>query len=229
VTRPDETDEVNETVKELVRRHWNGRAPTFDDASQHGIHDDAQRDRWLSVLREWAGDDSRRVLDVGCGTGVVSLLLAELGHDVAGVDFAPEMLERAREKARRTGRSIEFFRGDAEALPVRDDAVELLAARHLVWTLPNPAAAIREWRRVVEPGGRILLIEGYWDHPEPWDEYEEIHDDLPMYNGRQPGELRAFLSQHGFRTIEHEPLTDPVLWGREPRHDYYVVSADVPH
>ncbi|WP_339105338.1 methyltransferase domain-containing protein [Haloterrigena salinisoli] len=216
------------TVKGLVRQHWDGRAATFDEEPQHGIHTDEQRDRWLEVLRERIGDEPRRVLDVGCGTGVVSLLLAELGHAVTGVDFAPAMLERAREKARETDQSIGFHRGDAEALPVPDDTVELVTARHLVWTLPNPEAAIREWQRVVEPGGRILLIEGYWDHDEPWDEYEAIHDDLPLYDGRPPDELREVLAGEGLRDVEHEPLTEPTLWGREPRHDYYLMDATVP-
>ncbi|WP_226482128.1 class I SAM-dependent methyltransferase [Natrinema amylolyticum] len=224
MTHPDRNDDA---VKDLVRRHWNDRAPTFDDASHHGIHTDDQRDRWSSVLREWTGDDPRQVLDIGCGTGVISLLLAGLGHDVTGVDVAPRMLERARAKAERANRSIEFYRGDAEALAVPDDAVELVTARHLIWTLPNPERAIEEWQRVVEPGGRILVIEGYWDHDEPWDEYEEIHDNLPMYDGRPPDELRSVLTRHGLRDIEYEPLLDPVLWGREPHHEYYIMAGTV--
>ncbi|RKD94031.1 class I SAM-dependent methyltransferase [Halopiger aswanensis] len=225
-------------VKDLVRRHWNGRAATFDDASHHGIHDAEQRERWLSVLREWTGagsdaagdprDRRARVLDVGCGTGVISLLLSELGHDVTGVDFAPEMLERARAKASAADRSIAFCRGDAETLPLPDDAFELVTARHLVWTLPNPEAALAEWRRVLEPGGRVALLEGYWDHDEPWDEYEAVHGDLPLYDGRPVDELRGELERAGYRDLEHEPLSDPVLWGREPRHEYYVLAGTVP-
>lgn len=224
VTRDDRDDG---TVKDLVRRHWNGRATTFDDERQHGIHDEEQRDRWLQVLGEWAGTDPRRALDVGCGTGVLSTLLAALGHDVTGVDFAPAMLDEARSKARRSGHPVEFLRGDAETLPIASDAVELVAARHLVWTLPNPDAAIDEWRRVVEPGGRILLVEGYWEHDEPWDEYQAVHDDLPMYDGSRPEVLREVLERGGIEDIEHERLMDPVLWGREPRHEYYVLAGTV--
>ena len=216
-------------VKELVQQHWNGRAATFDDEGHHGIHSEDQHERWLTVLREWTGDDSRRVLDVGCGTGVVSLLLAELGHAVVGLDFAPAMLDRARTKARRTTLPIEFLRGDAEGLPLPDDSVELVTARHLVWTLPHPLEAIREWRRVLEPGGRMLLVEGYWDHDEPWDEYEEMYDDLPMYDGRPPEALSEVLLREGLSEVTHEPLLDPILWGREPRHDYYIMRGDVPH
>lgn len=216
-----------DTVKELVQQHWNGRAATFDEESQHGIHSDEQHDRWLTVLREWTGDEHLHVLDVGCGTGVISLLLTELGHDVVGVDFAPEMLEHARSKAQEAGYSIEFQGGDAESLPISDDTFELLTARHLLWTLPNPSDAIREWQRVVEPGGRILLIEGYWNHGEPRDEYEHVHDDLPMYDGRPPEELRELLIQEGIGEVTHEPLMDATLWGREPHHEYYIMSGNV--
>jgi len=225
VTRQQRDDE---TVKKTVQQHWNGRAETFDDVSHHGVHTADQRERWLDVLREWAGEDSRRALDVGCGTGVISLLLAKLGHDVAGVDVAPAMLDRARQKARRAGRAVDFFRGDAERLPFPDDSFELVTARHLVWTLPDPESALREWKRVVEPGGLVVLFEGYWDHEEPWDEYEEIHGDLPLYDGRPPGELREILAGTGLDDLAHEPLRDPTLWGREPHHDYYVVRGTVP-
>ncbi len=221
-------EQSREDVKKLVERHWDGRAETFDDEAHHGIHGEDQRERWLSVLGEWTDEAPQRVLDVGCGTGVISLLLAGLGHDVTGVDVAPAMLDRARAKARRAGLSVGFQRGDAEGLAVRDGAVDLVTARHLLWTLPDPAAAVEEWRRVVGPGGRILLIEGHWDHPDPWDEYEAIHGDLPLYDGRPPGELREFLEAAGLRDVEHEPLDDPVLWGREPRHEYYAIAGTVP-
>lgn len=223
-------DRDEETVKELVQQHWNGRAATFDEESQHGIHSDEQRDRWLTILREWTGDDSLDVLDVGCGTGVVSLLLAELGHDVVGVDFALEMLKHARVKARRTDQSVELYRGDAESLAIPDNVFDLVTARHLVWTLPNPEAAISEWKRVVEPGGRILLIEGYWDHSEPWDEYKAVHENLPMYDGEPPEEMREVLVAAGLQAVKYEPdqLMDSVLWGRKPQSDYYIMSGEVP-
>lgn len=224
------SDRDGDAVKELVQQHWNGRAATFDDESQHGIHSDEQHERWLSLLREWTGNPPLQVLDVGCGTGVVSLLLAELGHDTTGVDLAPKMVQRARTKAHRADQSVEFYRGDAETLAIPDEAVDLVTARHLVWTLPNPERAISEWMRVVEPGGRILLIEGYWDHAEPWDEYEAVHGALPMYDGKRPEEMREVLTEAGLQAVEceHDELMDPVLWGREPHHDYYIMAGEVP-
>jgi hypothetical protein len=73
-----------------------------------------------------------------------------------------------------------------------------------------------------------VLIEGHWDHDEPWDEYEAIHDALPMYDGRPPGELSEVLARAGLSRVRSAPLRDSTLWGREPQHDYYVTSGRVP-
>ncbi len=223
-----ESTRDDEPVKERVHDHWDRRADTFDQEPEHGIHSDAQHDRWLEVLREWTGEDPLRVLDVGCGTGVISLLLAELGHAVVGIDFAPGMLAEAQAKARRTEDDVVFGRGDAEALPLPADAVELVTARHLVWTLPQPTAALAEWQRVLEPGGAVVLMEGYWDHDAPWDEYVEIHEELPLYDGRPPEELRDLLQQAGLEEVRYEPLMDATLRGGPPEHEYYIMRGEVP-
>lgn len=222
------SEQTKDAVKAAVREYWGDRADSFDDDSQHGIHSDTQREAWLSVLRPWTGEPTKRVLDVGCGTGVISLLLVELGHDVTGVDFAPKMLEQARSKVEQSELSATFHHGDAENLAQPNDAYDLVTARHLIWTLPAPERAIDEWRRVVRPGGRIVLIEGHWDFDETFEGYEEIHDDLPLYDGRPPEELAAFLGEQGLENVEHEPLGDSELWGQEPNYEKYIMVGDAP-
>ncbi|RKD97614.1 class I SAM-dependent methyltransferase [Halopiger aswanensis] len=221
-----------ETVKARVQQYWNDRAESYDGDSHHAVQDEAQRDAWLSVLQEWTGDGTetppRRVLDVGCGTGVISLLLAEIGHDVTGVDLSTDMLERARAKAGERDLSVAFRAEDAESIADPENAYDLVTARHLIWTLPNPTAALREWQRVVRPGGRIVLIEGHWDFDEAFDGYQEIHDELPLYDGRPPEELVTVLEEHGLERVEYEPLMESVLWGDEPEYEQYVVAGDVP-
>src|SRR5215472_12275872 len=86
-------------VTDVIRHHWNARACTFDRELGHGVHSDDQRQAWLRLLAQLAGPAPQRVLDAGCGTGVLALLLAELGHEVTGVDLAVQMLEVARLKA----------------------------------------------------------------------------------------------------------------------------------
>ena len=94
------------------------------------------------------------MLDAGCGTGILSLELAGRGHRVTGIDYAPEMLALAKEKANAAGAAIRFEHADAEALPFAPASFDLVITRHVLWTLPHPEAAIIEWTRVLRPGGR---------------------------------------------------------------------------
>lgn len=213
-------------IKHLVRAHWGDRAPTFDGAPHHGIHNQEQHDAWLDVLRCVTGGGAQRVLDVGCGTGFLTLLLAELGHAADGIDLAPAMLERACAKAQVMGLRVQFFEGDAESPRVADGSYDLLVERHVLWTLPHPDAALREWRRVLRPGGRVALIEGDWGRPGhvPPD-YERIHQALPLYGGTPPAVLAGMLTAAGFHDVTVEPLRDARLWGEEPDHERYLITA----
>lgn len=224
----DVTDRPQTDVLSKVRQHWARRAPSFDDEPQHGIHDHAQRERWESVLGTWIGQSRQRVLDVGCGTGVMSLLLEGLGHDVTAIDVARPMLEEATTKADQTNGAVSFELGDATRLAFVDDAFDVVVERHLLWTLPEPARAVSEWRRVAEPGGRLVLFEGQWNHESVRGEYEDVQEDLPLYHGLSPSDFREFLSAQGLVAVTTESLRDPVLWGREPRHHKYVAAGTVP-
>lgn len=147
---------------DVIRHHWNTRATTFDREWSQGLLSDEQHDAWLRTLARIAGDERKRILDVGCGTGFLSLLLAELGHDVTGVDLAPQMLELAREKAERSGLRIAFRVENAASLSDADQTYDLVICRHVIWILPDPARGASEWIRVLRPGGRLALIEGKW-------------------------------------------------------------------
>jgi ubiquinone/menaquinone biosynthesis C-methylase UbiE len=213
-------------VKGIVKQHWSDRAATFDDVAHHAIHSDGQRAAWVDLLRRVTEGRTVRALDVGCGTGFLTLLLADLGTRVDGVDIAPPMLEHARAKAEAQGLSIRFFEGDAESLPVPDADYDLLVERHVIWTVPNPEAALREWRRVLRPGGRVALIEGAWGRRETVQpDYEPIRDALPLYGGSPPSVLSAMLEAAGFGEITTEPLLDPALWGDEVRHERYLITG----
>ena len=79
-------------VKELVRQHWNRRAAEFDLEASHGLLTDAQARAWRRIVAGLAGTAPLDALDIGCGTGFLSLLLAAQGHRVTGVDIASTML-----------------------------------------------------------------------------------------------------------------------------------------
>ncbi|MBP1993355.1 class I SAM-dependent methyltransferase [Paenibacillus eucommiae] len=216
--------ELNEIeIKGLVKQHWNARAAEFDQVPQQGLHNKAQHQGWLHIWNELTGDKKLRVLDLGCGTGFLSLMLAELGHQVTGVDFAQEMLSMARWKAEQANLSIEFRFEDAESLHLPDGGFDLVVARHLIWTLPNPAKAMGEWWRMLKPDGRIALVEGQWDHQDNKSDYELIRGRLPFYSGQPSDQLAALLKQQGFTSVIVEPLMDAALWGETPTQDRYIV------
>jgi ubiquinone/menaquinone biosynthesis C-methylase UbiE len=149
-------------ITPLIRSHWNLRAGNYDGDSDHGIVTDVQRRAWRAVLARVAGEPPRQVLDVGCGTGSLAILLAELGHTVTGIDMAAQMLEQARQKVEAAGVSVRLLLGNVSELSDADGTYDMVVARHVVWTLPDPARTLREWRRVVRPGGCLAIFEARW-------------------------------------------------------------------
>lgn len=218
----------NADVKEAVRLHWDHRAATFDERPNHGIQSALQHEAWLLVLRRLTGTTRLHALDVGCGTGFLALLLAELGHHVTGVDFAPEMLVLAERKAVDAGLAVTWRLGDVETLPDADGTYDLLIARHLIWTLPDPAHAVREWQRVLRQGGRIVLIEGHhWERPRILTGYESIHTRLPFFGGVPGEQLAEFMRAEGLKDVMVQPLMDAALWGETPQRQRYMVTGQL--
>jgi SAM-dependent methyltransferase len=97
------------------------------------------------------------VLDVACGTGNLAIIAARQGCRVTGIDIAANLVAQARERARKAGFAIEFYEGDAEALPLPRERFDLAVSMFGVMFTPQPAVATEELRRVTRPGGQIGL------------------------------------------------------------------------
>jgi 2-polyprenyl-3-methyl-5-hydroxy-6-metoxy-1,4-benzoquinol methylase len=82
-------------MSETVRAFWNSQATTFDEEPDHGLLEPAIRDAWRRLLLEYLPPPPAHVVDLGCGTGTLSVLLAEAGYRVQGLDLADEMLATA--------------------------------------------------------------------------------------------------------------------------------------
>lgn len=214
-----------DSVKALVRQHWDRRAADFDLEPSHGLLNDVQARAWRRLVGNLAGSAPIDVLDMGCGTGFLSLLLAELGHHVTGVDVAPSMLAKARTKAAGQGLPMKFLEADAEAPNLPDASIDLIVERHVLWTLPHPEMALDAWRRLLRTGGRLILIEGQWGTDERREEYAQIHERLPLFGGRPGAEIATLLRAHGFAPVKVEPLMDSDLWTELPAHPRYLVTA----
>lgn len=157
----DVAERRNYSLRDEIKAYWSERAATFDLSPGHEIFSEEERAAWHRLIRRHLGDgEGRMALDLASGTGVVSHLLDDLGFRVTGLDWAEPMLERARHKARERRRKISFRMGDAENTMEPDEYYDAVVNRHLVWTLVDPAAAFAEWRRVLKPGGRLLIVDG---------------------------------------------------------------------
>lgn len=141
---------------ERVRSTWDERAPSWDECSQANA---AAPDRATDLARIAAALQLRpgsRLLDAGCGSGQFAVAFARLGCQVTGVDLAPAMIERARARAAAAGVEIAWRIGDIARLPEPLAVYDAIHARVVLQFLQDPVAALRELRRVLKPGGRLL-------------------------------------------------------------------------
>lgn len=196
-------------MSERSAARWGEAASTFDQAADHGLADPEVRTTWAALLSRALPAPPSRLADLGCGTGSLAVLAAELGHAVVGVDFSEPMLAVARSKAGgRTG--VGFVAGDAAAPPLQEGAVDAVLCRHVLWALPDPAAALRTWARLLRPGGRLVLVEGRW-----------------ATGAGLPGERTVALLREQGLTPTLEPLRDPRYWGGTVDDERYLVTAPV--
>jgi len=208
-------------VKRHVAAHWDRRAAHFDDDFGHSIRTPGERAAWDRILDLVLAGKPKPLdaLDAGCGTGFLSFELADRGHRVIGVDFAPAMIAEARRKAADRGASVRFEEADAEQLPFAPSTFDLAISRHVLWTLPHPEAAIDEWIRVLRPGGRLVVVDSQVDPDAPplaqenaraSQEYAAIGDRLPFLGGRSREDIEALLRAHGLADVGSDPLLDLV-------------------
>jgi SAM-dependent methyltransferase len=171
-------------------------------------------ERGAILLIEAAGIvKGQRVLDLGCGPGNISALLARTGATVVGVDLAVCMVEAARSSSP----GIEFYEANAEDLPFEDSCFEAVVACYVLHHLARPDVALRECYRVLVPGGRLAFV-----HPQDqqsmniffsaWEEHNTAgrlpHGPLSQWTGVE--QFEELLVRAGFTSVEVEPRDLPL-------------------
>ena len=125
----------------------------------------------------------QRVVDVGSGGGIDSLIAARMVGPtgrVIGVDMTPAMLDKARTSATLSGmRNVEFHDGLAEALPVEDGWADVVISNGVLNLIPDKAAALREMARVLKPGGRLQIADILVRKSVP----QEAKQDIALWTG----------------------------------------------
>ena len=223
-------DDVHGTIREF----WDRDSHTYDATTSHAISDPLEAAAWRAALLDALPEPGAKVLDVGAGTGALSLLAAELGYEVTALDLSPGMLDKAERKATERGldEPMTFVVGSAmEPPPGPFDAV---MERHVLWTMLDPVGALRSWREVAT---RLVLFEGVWgsralgarlrastaarlrtlmrtppDHHAPYP--EEVLAELPLARLPSPVPLIQAVQEAGWNALRIKRLRD-VEWAAE--------------
>lgn len=187
-----------------VRAAWDERAPRWDAAAERDRHSrsrDKELARTVSALRLQPG---QRLLDAGCGTGQWAIGFARHGVRVTAVDLSGSVLALAMAHAAEEPAlpPIEWRTGDLARLPepfAVFHAVHCRAALHFV---PDVPAALREFRRVLRPGGRLLASVPGSLSPIYRTSFERHLPVAPEVNWITPWELQALLEESGWRIVD---------------------------
>lgn len=191
---------------------WDAGAATYDDDPDHGLRDPHVRAAWRALLVNHLPTAPADILDAGCGTGSLSLLMREMGHRVTGIDSSPAMLSQARVKLDAASLSMPFHLMDASRPGFPARAFDVVLSRHVLWMFDDYPAVLGRWLSLLRPGGRLLLVEGFWHTGGG------LHaSDLLYAFDAFPGDAaRINLS------------ADPVFWGGEVRDERYLVVFSRP-
>lgn len=145
--------------KERISNYWTKRSDSFLEQRRAELHS-SMADKWMAEMKTFLPDKKTlKILDVGCGAGFFSILLARLGHDVTGIDLTPDMIRHSKELAAEEKVSCSFMVMDAENLDFEDQTFDVIVSRNLTWTLPEAGKAYQEWVRVLKPGGVLMNMD----------------------------------------------------------------------
>ncbi|MGO1865938.1 MULTISPECIES: class I SAM-dependent methyltransferase [unclassified Corynebacterium] len=238
--------------------YWSGRAADYHDHQVSGPRAPLDRQLWSTVFGSRLGGarggeapdvlDVLDVLDVGTGSGYLANLLASAGHRVTGVDSSAGMIAVAGA----SGGGARFDVGDAHDPQVGGvdgvASVDAVVSRYVLWTLPDPVAAARAWRRMLRPGGVVVAVDATWfphgvdpsmkvPSADGEDAFTRTYststlDALPLATAADTAEFGAVFREAGFASVEVDPLPEVAeldrRFGVAPGHEsrpHVVVTA----
>lgn len=147
-----------------IEKYWTNRAEGYSNINKWELSSDPKENWFNALMAEFPNKapEDVNVLDIGCGPGFFSIILAQAGYNVTASDYTPEMLEKAKENAGDLADFITWTRQDAQALTLPDNTFDVVVSRNVTWNLENPKKAYAEWKRVLKNGGIILNFDANW-------------------------------------------------------------------
>jgi len=183
---------------------FDSSAGDYDAQEAHGGR---ARELYPLIIERALAAGFSDLLDIACGTGAMLSAVAEVAPDanLAGVDLSAGMLEIA---ANRLGERALLMKADATTLPYDDASFDVITCNHAFHHFPAPTAALREWHRVLRPGGTVIIGENrrpflkrlYWNIMF---KTRDTRGDVKFYS---QGELMRLLGNAGFERIDYTEI-----------------------
>jgi ubiquinone/menaquinone biosynthesis C-methylase UbiE len=202
-----ERERRNPSATEATRRRYDRIASLYDTLAW-GM--ELRFRPWRRDL--WARAAGERILELGVGTGQ-NLRFHPPGKRVVAIDLSERMLARARRRARRLGSPTLLVLADAEAQPYRSDSFDTVVATFLFCSVPDPVQGLREARRVLAPGGTLLLLEHVLSEKRLLRRLMRWLDPIPFHlsGAHIDRETVHHVEASGFADVEDEDLALDVV------------------
>lgn len=190
------------------RRAWDRQASRYDRQIGWWERHLFGRDNRAWAAQRASGD----VLDVAVGTGL-NLAYYSQAVNLTGIDLSPAMLDIARQRAAEVGRDVDLGEGDAHHLSFDDGSFDTVVCTFSLCNIPDPERALSEMRRVLRPGGRVILVDHVRSTSRPIYWLQKAIEPISLridgdYLTRRPAEL---VEQLGFQIVERDRLRRGIL------------------
>lgn len=216
-----------------IERSWDKSSEGYDYLIQKQLGSYKTVTSWSNILEKLLGKKPKRVLEIGCGPGFMSIITSRLGHSVKAVDGSEGMLETARHNFEVNGCDVDTQLEDAVLLPdEKEESYDAIISRDVVWNLYDPEKALARWKELLKPGGKVIYFDGdyrysfnnkrpvwkwfsktiqkfiYRDEPQREENTEEENNvflQLKLIRKERPKEDRDMLIKTGFSKIRIIP------------------------
>lgn len=240
----DSSNDIS-TIQQELNEYWDERSISYSDLIKNQM-ESPQKSVWEAmILNNVPEKGSLHILDIGCGPGFFSILMAQQGHRVHAVDYSAEMLRYAEENASQYGVDITCTLLEEDNLPFANETFDMVISRDVTWTLVEPEQTMREWGRVLKKGGRLLYFDANWyyhlNHEAARKEYSEnqekirkanmdvyskanqmdsIAKNLPLSRQLRPDWDLSILPELGFEVVHVMNNINPIVYREDEQVRY---------
>ena len=221
------TKGIRRELTENMHTYWQERSKTFGIDLEH-IAQIEER------IRPFLSGDIKKVLDVGTGTGIMAAACASLGLEVTAVDLCSEMIKKAKDTLLKNGLKANFVVTQADELPFEDGSFDMIINRNLTWALDKPEETLRQWNRILRPGGLLIYLDGnqyYFYYNEEENANRELYHKLKGEYHTERSELKVdySLCDNTGRDLPLSKLNRPWEWDEKelPKAGFAIIKEDI--